>query len=295
MGYSSRYHAASLAAVLVALAVGILIGAALGSDIVSGTAENLEQDLGQDLDRLRAENAELRDDLDFERSFEEQVYPAIVGGRLPGQSIALVALGEADTSALKGDVEAALEGTGAELTAVASVSEPPNADRLSELLVKRPERGRSRDESLRLAARRAGGLLVDGGEDPGDALGTLLSGFSGEAGGIRGVALARAPLDETTPREARETEILEEGLISGMLGAGVHVVGVERSDDEDSSIEYFAGRGLPTVDNIDRLPGKVALVLAMDGADGSFGGKDTADSLLPELIDPAPGTRSGSR
>ena len=43
MGYSGRYHAASLAAVFVALAIGILIGVGLGHKVVSGTTKNLAQ------------------------------------------------------------------------------------------------------------------------------------------------------------------------------------------------------------------------------------------------------------
>ena len=45
MGYSGRYHAASLAAVFLALAIGILIGVGLGDDVVSSAAEDLEASL----------------------------------------------------------------------------------------------------------------------------------------------------------------------------------------------------------------------------------------------------------
>jgi Copper transport outer membrane protein, MctB len=38
------------------------------------------------------------------------------------------------------------------------------------------------------------------------------------------------------------------------------------------------------VDDIDRTAGKVALVYALAGASGHFGVKDTADSLLPDLL-----------
>src|SRR5690606_21460736 len=93
MGYSSRYHAASLVAVFVALAVGIVIGAALGSDVVTGTAENLEADLGEDLDQLRSENAELQEALTAERELGEQLFPVLVGRRLEGQNVGLFALG----------------------------------------------------------------------------------------------------------------------------------------------------------------------------------------------------------
>ena len=100
MGYSSRYHVASLAAVFIALAIGILIGAALGSDVVSGTAENLEEDLSEDLDQVRAENAGLREELDFEVRFSERLAPAVMADRLAAQDIGLIGLGDIDTSTL---------------------------------------------------------------------------------------------------------------------------------------------------------------------------------------------------
>ncbi len=286
MGYSSRYHVASLAAVFVALAVGILIGAALGSDIVSGTADNLEQDLAEDLDQLRAENSDLDEELEFERSFQEQVYPAIVDNRLTSQSIALIGLGEADTGASQDEIEAALESTGAELGEVATVREPPDVDALVEALLPERKRMPSRKDALRRAAELAGRSVVGRGPDLGDARGVLLSGFSGDSTGIDGVVLVRETRDDVSPREASEIDILEAGFIEGMSDAGVRVVGAEATDAAVSSVEYFSERGLPTVDNVDQFPGRVALVLALDGADGSFGVKDTADGLLPELVDP---------
>ena len=49
MGYSGRYHAASLAAVFLALAIGILIGVGLGHNVLSGAQKDLEQSLKSDL------------------------------------------------------------------------------------------------------------------------------------------------------------------------------------------------------------------------------------------------------
>ena len=65
MGYSSRYHAASLAAVFAALAIGILIGAGFGQDVVSNTSDSLKKSLEGDLRDARAEI----DDLNAERSY----------------------------------------------------------------------------------------------------------------------------------------------------------------------------------------------------------------------------------
>ena len=69
-----------------------------------------------------------------------------------------------------------------------------------------------------------------------------------------------------------------------MAESGVTAVAVERSDASESAIPFFAPFGIATVDSIDLISGKVALVFALLGAEGSFGIKDSANSLLPELL-----------
>jgi hypothetical protein len=290
LGYSSRYHVASLAAVFIALAVGILIGAALGSDVITGTAENLESDLSEDLDQVRGENSDLRAELEFERGFSEDIVPALLDGRLAGQEVALIGLGEVDTSALSADAEAAVGLADAELTEVASVREPPDAGTLTEALATDKERRElSTSEQLELAGERAGSLLAGRGEMPSDLRASLLSEFSGDPESLDAAVVVRTRPEELNPREESDTEAFEVGVIRGLRDAGLRVVGAEPENADPSSIEFLSSQGLATVDNLDQLAGTVALVLVLDGADGDFGVKDTADSLLPNLIDPASG------
>jgi hypothetical protein len=202
------------------------------------------------------------------------------------QEVALIGLGDIDTATLNDDVEAALDTTGAELTLVGSVRVPPDADALVEQLLPLRERAAPVDEQLGIAAERAGRLLAGTGELPRELLPTLMSEFSGNPEGLDRAVIVRAPTEDLSAREETDVEDLEAGLLRGLQDAGVRVVGAERTDADPSSMEYFASQGLATVDNIDELPGKVALVLALDGADGDFGVKDTADSLLPDLIEP---------
>ena len=82
MGYSARYHAASLVAVFLALAVGILIGAGLGDNLVSDTEQNLRDSLEGDIEDARVEADDLQVALDRERAFSSRAYPALVGDRL---------------------------------------------------------------------------------------------------------------------------------------------------------------------------------------------------------------------
>lgn len=283
MGYSSRYHAASLAAVFVALAVGILIGAALGSDVITGTAENLEQGLGEDLDRLRSENSDLRGELEAERAFQGQIYPAVVGGRLGGVGVALVALGDVDTTALAAEVTAALEPAGAELVEVAEVRQPPDTDAVVAALRPGARRALPRGAALGRAARRVGERLLAGGE-LGPAREAMFTSYSGTTSGIEAAVVVRAEPGEWSPREAADAETLEQGLLDGMSQSGRRLVGAERGGDEPSQIAFFAERGISSVDNLDTVAGKVALVLALDGAEGAFGTKESADGLLPDLL-----------
>lgn len=285
MGYSSRYHAASLVAVFVALAVGILIGAALGSDVVTGTAENLEQDLGEDLDELRARNAELQEALTEERALGERLFPVLVGKRLEGENVGIFALGNVPEELIV-SVRDAIGPTGAELTEIAVVGKPVDPGPLIAAMLGPGPQVLPRKRAIEVAAARAGTALAGRGSRFQAARDALLSRFSGTEERLDAVVVLRSEPDNLEGRERAETEAVERGVLEGLLDGGMEVVGAERTDDEPSQIEFFEAHEMSTVDNVDQLAGKLALVLLLEGTDGSFGVKETADRLLPELIEP---------
>jgi Copper transport outer membrane protein, MctB len=286
MGFSARYHAASLAAVFLALAVGILIGAGLGSDVVSGTAENLEESLTSDLNEARDEVAALETDLAREREVSGLLYPFVVEDRLSGLEVAIVALGDLPEE-VTANVEAALEPTGANVSSIAVVTEPPDAGAVIDALTGPRAEDLPRGAALERASVAAGEALVRGGPEFEQSRDALLDRFSGTPGDVDAVVLVHEPPEDLAARVQDDTDRLEAGLIEGMDNAGATVVGVERSDDEDSSIEFFNDRGVSSVDSIDLRSGEVALVFALAGAEGNFGIKGTADRLLPDLLAPA--------
>ena len=298
MGYSGRYHAASLVAVFVALAIGILIGVGLGSDVVSGTAEDLEQSLESDLDEARAEVDELQAELGEEGEFGRLAQPALVRDRLVAAEVGLIALGGLGDD-LTDDVREALQGTGATLTEVAVIREPPDAEALVDAAGTEVP-GRSRGDAVEAAAHRAGRLLVEGGVRFEDLRAALFSRYSGDPRGIDAVVVARGRPSELEGRDDENTDRLEDGLVAGLraglLGgpAGASMVGVERSDTEESSVTFFGQRDVSTVDNVDEVAGRVALVYVLCGAEGNFGTKDSADGLLPDLLATAGCTASTS-
>jgi hypothetical protein len=294
MGYSGRYHAASLAAVFLALAIGILIGVGLGHNVVSGTTKNLEQSLKSDLSAARGRADELQGQLNRHAEFEQQVFPALTGRVLAGDRIAVVALGDLPDD-IKGDVEAVVgpdSPSGAALAEVAVVREPPDLAAMEAAAPKGSQGADVRQDraALTAVAKRLGRSLVAGGSSFKRFRSSMLDQVSGRPGGIDGVIVIRARPDNLEPHESAEADALESGLLAGLEDTRViPVVGVERSDAEASSIDFFTSAGVTaSVDSVDLISGRVALVYALNGSEGNYGIKPTADRLLPGLRHPRP-------
>jgi hypothetical protein len=90
-----------------------------------------------------------------------------------------------------------------------------------------------------------------------------------------------------SPEDA-SPERIDLPMIEELSTRGVRVVGCEGRGAEVSSMPTYKAAGVPTVDNADGPAGRLSVVLALAGADGHFGVKDTADSFLPEI--PAAGS-----
>jgi hypothetical protein len=269
--------------------------------LVNGTADDLEKSLRSDLDDKNAQIEDLEGQLAAEREFSGAVAPAVVENRLQGNQIAIVAFGGLD-NALADDVRSALEPSGATLREIAVVREPPDEGSIEDALPR--HRQESREDHLSRAAKLTGQELVRGGAGFDALRSAMFSRYSGDPGGLDGIVIVRARPDEMNDRDAGDSNLIEDGMIDGMQNAfgdipgaaKVVVVGAERTDTDPSSIGFFADHGAASVDNIDQLPGRVALVYALDGAEGEFGVKDTADALLPDLLAPtgaAPANQGG--
>jgi len=287
MGYSARYHLASLAAVFLALAVGILIGSEFGADILSGVTEDLEESLNEDLDEANADLDEVEAGLEREREFSGAAFPALVDDRLRGRRVVVLGLGSLSDE-VRDDIRAALEPTGARVGEFAILREPPDYAALAEAA--RPARyrklARTPEEQSRFA-RDVGEALVRDRPLYERVRRELLANFSGTPGRVDGVVVVRQQPADLPPEDEEATARLEIGMLEGAAGAGAPLVGVERSADEVSSIAFFDARGMSSVDNLDQAAGRVSLAYALRGAAGSFGVKETADTLVPDLRVPA--------
>ena len=286
MGYSARYHVASLAAIFLALGVGILIGTGLGKNVVNDTTRNLEASLKGDLLNARSQVSNLRDDVRKQQELSQAVYPALIDQALPRAKIAVISLGSLD-SALRADIERTLGAdnqTGARIREFAVVREPPDVPALNGELRGTPLHPLGPNAAdLAAFGRRAGMALVTGGPLFRRTSGALLARRSGKPAGINAVIVTRSAPQGLHPNVAAANSALESGILDGLERTGLPVVAAERTGTDPSSLSLFRSHGLSTVDDLELTAGSVALVYALRGARGAFGLDPGATRLLPPL------------
>lgn len=286
MGYSGRYHATSLIAVFLALAVGIVIGAALGGDTIDNTRKDLEQSLTGNLQDARDRAEDLNAELGRANEFSSRVYPVLVRDQLRERRIGVLAFGDLPQDALD-SIEDALEPTGGRLVAVGVVREPVDTRALAEDLDKtRFADVASNPDSQTALGVGVGRQLVLGGTLLEPVRGHLFSRASGNFGALDGVIVVRDQPEDMGPQQRATAGRIEAGLLSGITATRAPAVGVEASDAETSSVSFFVGNDLASVDDVDLVAGRLATVFALLGAEGSFGVKSSADRLLPDLLAP---------
>jgi hypothetical protein len=290
MGYSARYHATSLIAVFLALAIGILVGAEFGGDALTSTRKNLEQSLTGNLQDERERVDELNGQLGRSDEFANRVYPALVRNRLAARRIGVIALGGLPGGTVTA-IEDTLGPTGAHLVGIGVVREPADLRGLAGDLSKtRFASLRRNPEALTAFGAGVGRQLVRGGTLLKRVRAHLFSRASGNFGGLDGVIVVRQVPEEMGSVQRANANVLETALMSGIAGTRTPAVGVETSTTEPSSVSFFNGNDLASVDDAETAAGRVATVFALLGAEGSFGVKGSADRLLPDLLPPAAGS-----
>jgi hypothetical protein len=311
--FDFRYHALSLAAVLLALAVGVVIGVAIGdADLVSSAKSGIVHDLKEEVSGAQQHAGKLSAELSSEQAFANDLYPIAVHGRLSGQSVGLVFLG-GSSNRVNALVRDAVTQAGGNLATVVAVREPldlsgigraaegtryaalapapasPSAGGGGEGA---PQGAPVTEASSQLVERFAAIVakqLVSGGQHVDRELisrvrGRLLTAFDGQLGRLQGLVVVRTDPVGQTPEQAKASSAFESGFVGGAAMVGTPVVGVELSSSERSQVPWYQGKGISSVDDVDRTAGQAALIYALTGSHGAYGSKATADSLLPNIV-----------
>ena len=92
--FDFRYHALSLVAVFLALGIGILLGSTIGDNLASQANKDLSSSLRGDLLKARQDARDASSNVSQRDRVIQAAFPRIVGDRLRGKTIAIVASGK---------------------------------------------------------------------------------------------------------------------------------------------------------------------------------------------------------
>ncbi len=302
-----RYHIVSLTAVFLALAVGVVLGTtALKGPILADLRGQVSR-LADDNRSLRQDLRTLKDQAGKQDSFADEVAPALLAGRLPGKTVAVLSGPGGDTKD-RDAIVADLGRSGAKVVSRVRLAndftDPKRSAELkglvSQLLpagVKIPEGGDGAAQAGRLLAA----VLTTGGTST--PVGTasrqsVISGFQslgliavdGEIEEAADLALILTVPPETGAAGKSRNEGMVEFVKEFDIQARLTVLGAASSVGDGNVVAAVRGddkvaKSMSTVDDIGAPAGRIAVVLALaaevKGRSGQYGIGDGAGSRLP--------------
>lgn len=286
MFLSLKYHIASLVAVFLALGLGILIGSAvLGNDTLFrqqqqqllGRLESRMESVKQKNESLRDRIVRLETESNIKGQFEKQALPALVGGKLQGRSLAIIATAGCK---LTGELANTLKMAGASVQNI-TVIDRSNISAGKDILNNLGWPETDEKDFLAGVAREISLAVVNGDTRVMKILaGQGVLKISGQYGKpVSDVVIIGGGADKNNIT----VNNIDLHIIDFFKYKGITVFGTEESSSAFSSIREYQKKGLSTVDNIETVPGHISLVYAISGRPGHYGVKPTARSLLPIL------------
>jgi hypothetical protein len=281
--FDFRYHVTSLAAVFIALVIGILVGVAIsGRSLIRDTERRvLENDIAELQEQLADAERQVGQQNALEE-YERQTYPAVMEGRLADRRVGVVYVGSAEGEVAAGIQETIDRADGVQ--SMRALQVPIATGELLRRVADVADAPRTVEDLGRSLARE----LVDGGDTPlWDAVGpSLVEEREGGNLPLDAVVVART----AEPQRGQTARFLA-GFYAGLAAAGVPIVGVETTDTETTAVPTYRDHGFSTVDNVDTIPGRVALAVLLTGeSPGSYGTKEENTPVLPPVEPVVPAT-----
>ncbi|PKQ38865.1 MAG: hypothetical protein CVT59_01970 [Actinobacteria bacterium HGW-Actinobacteria-1] len=286
--YNLRYHVASLVAVFLALTVGLLLGTVVAE---RGTLEDQSSTLVSDLQKqfaqIQKDNADLRSGLERDRSFAEDMVPALTAGVLDGKNVVvLVNTGRSNGLSAAVDAIEIAGGTAVVLTqesagmgldetipeglpallgdSFAGQSTAPASEAFKDAVA----------EAIATELRRAGNrpvldLLIESD--------VISSDSTNDIAEVDGCVLMTSFGGQPDDLSAK---------IAGALGVhGAVVVGAEATSQVTGVAAESVDRGFSALDNVDTPQGAYSLVWLLTGrASGYFGVGPGTDAVYPAVV-----------
>jgi len=279
-----RYHAVTIVAILVALTLGVLLGVAIGDKGLVSSAENdLRSNLRQVIHDRNKNIETLKGEIKDQAAVEKATYPLLVSGRLPGQRVALIYLGDNDEK-ITSLVKQALQGTGATLQLDASVRMPLDVQGLADRAKGTRYQAMVTDQTLiDPFGSRMGRQLIYGGSLIRAERSILFRSASGRLTppATAAIVVRNEPTD-LTDTQKKQVQDFEAGFMRGLRSTPAPLVGVGTTTTDPAQTGWYRDQGASSVSDLDEFSGRASLVFVLAGNDGAYG-RGAGEQLLPAL------------
>lgn len=286
-----KYHIASIVAVFLALGLGVLIGSTIvGDDLLVDQQQKMIERLEEQFYGLKDREAELIAENDYKEqlisnyeNYSQALLPAVVSDRLEDYRVAVIVTGDSEIPA--GMINA-LSMAGAQVVSkTVLLSNMKLEDEETEQRL-REYYGLSENDSKagirQQIADSVAGIVMNRGEE---GLVSFLQQnnlvkFSGANDlSVNGIVIVGGANNFSNCF----VDDFDSRLIENFIRQEMKVYGVEGVQANYSYIGIFQQYNISTVDNVDKSPGQVSLILAMEGEAGNYGVKATAQKFMPTI------------
>lgn len=280
---SIRFYIISIVAIFAALGIGIFIGFTINTqkfvieqkDNISSMIEDQLELLVQENQKLKNNESILEDEIEIRDKYIELTYDHIIRNRLNGLNIAII---ETNNDYVTSGIGRDLELAGAKVINVTTINKDiVNKDQVTEFLDRLNFQNNNPveevisfiTESIILGKNsyilgeleREGFIELMGDYDENIDYIIICGGSKKEA--------------------AKRINQVDKVIVEIAESYNIPVLGVEKLHVDFSYIPRYQTLGISTVDNVDTIMGKVAMVLVIEGANGNYGVKNSSINLVP--------------
>ncbi|MGI6712513.1 MAG: copper transporter [Bacillota bacterium] len=273
-----KYHITTLVAIFLALGIGMLVGSMiLGTDFIEGQQQSLVNQLEHDFREMRLQHGLIKSELatavktiNTYQNFSAQVMPIIIKNKLEEQNIVIV---QTNNDFDIQEIIDPLKVAGAKVNSIISIMDDFSLTNVSSSVPSGLDNGNQLIQALGKSI-----LFGDNQKVVSHLAKKKLIKLTGDLGGlIDTVILVGGSV------RGEQGQWVDMELLDCFIKNNMNVIGVEPSAVTYSYMNIYQAKHIVTIDNIDTVPGKVALVYSLLGEKGDFGTKKTSKKLIPSI------------
>ncbi len=281
---SFRFYIISIVAIFAALGIGIFIGFTMNTQrFVIEQKDNISEMIETQLELLLQENQKLKnnerlleDEIEIKDRYIELTYEHIIRNKLNGLNIAII---ETNNDYVTSGIGRDLELAGARVINVTTINKDiVNKENINEFLnkfeIQNPRNPVEELVSIITESIILGSNNFILGDLEREGFIELMGNYNEN---IDYIILCGGSKEEPTKRINQVDKL----IVEVAEAYNIPVLGVEKVNVDYSYIPKYQTLGISTVDNVDTIMGKVAMILVMEGANGNYGVKSTSMGIVP--------------